>query len=187
MFPSSFIINQYWTVKWCAASGELQHSLHTGYILVPSLTQSQLLEPSIPAVRGVWPPRELQAVGVCNHEWQRDALRESRILWEQDTGWKGFLAFHALFWDVLFVFSPAPGPMQETVKDFWRMIWQENSASVVMVTNLVEVGRVRCPCQCAKPDQGWVWHRAAAQESSAAKCLLHPAGREWIQPLWGFL
>uniref|UniRef100_A0A8C8BUM9 protein-tyrosine-phosphatase n=1 Tax=Otus sunia TaxID=257818 RepID=A0A8C8BUM9_9STRI len=43
-----------------------------------------------------------------------------------------------------FVFSPAPGPMQETVKDFWRMIWQENSASVVMVTNLVEVGRVKC-------------------------------------------
>ncbi|NWV00409.1 PTPRT phosphatase, partial [Upupa epops] len=44
----------------------------------------------------------------------------------------------------LFVFSLAPGPMQETVKDFWRMIWQENSASVVMVTNLVEVGRVKC-------------------------------------------
>uniref|UniRef100_A0A8C5R8W7 protein-tyrosine-phosphatase n=1 Tax=Leptobrachium leishanense TaxID=445787 RepID=A0A8C5R8W7_9ANUR len=36
------------------------------------------------------------------------------------------------------------GPMQETVKDFWRMVWQENSISVVMVTNLVEVGRVKC-------------------------------------------
>ncbi|XP_077434554.1 receptor-type tyrosine-protein phosphatase T isoform X2 [Vanacampus margaritifer] len=36
------------------------------------------------------------------------------------------------------------GPMQETVRDFWRMVWQEKSASIVMVTNLVEVGRVKC-------------------------------------------
>lgn len=34
------------------------------------------------------------------------------------------------------------GPVHETVYDFWRMIWQEQSACVVMVTNLVEVGRV---------------------------------------------
>uniref|UniRef100_A0A8C4KLR9 protein-tyrosine-phosphatase n=1 Tax=Dromaius novaehollandiae TaxID=8790 RepID=A0A8C4KLR9_DRONO len=35
-------------------------------------------------------------------------------------------------------------PVHETVYDFWRMIWQEQSACVVMVTNLVEVGRVKC-------------------------------------------
>uniref|UniRef100_A0A671W9B7 protein-tyrosine-phosphatase n=1 Tax=Sparus aurata TaxID=8175 RepID=A0A671W9B7_SPAAU len=34
--------------------------------------------------------------------------------------------------------------VSETVRDFWRMVWQENSASIVMVTNLVEVGRVKC-------------------------------------------
>eukprot|EP00073_Rattus_norvegicus_P049489 XP_017451804.1 PREDICTED: receptor-type tyrosine-protein phosphatase mu isoform X9 [Rattus norvegicus] len=36
------------------------------------------------------------------------------------------------------------GPMQETVYDFWRMVWYENTASIIMVTNLVEVGRVKC-------------------------------------------
>uniref|UniRef100_A0A3Q3JGF3 protein-tyrosine-phosphatase n=1 Tax=Monopterus albus TaxID=43700 RepID=A0A3Q3JGF3_MONAL len=35
-------------------------------------------------------------------------------------------------------------PMQETMYDFWLMVWQENTAAIVMVTNLVEVGRVKC-------------------------------------------
>lgn len=39
-----------------------------------------------------------------------------------------------------------PGPMQETIYDFWRMVWYENTASIIMVTNLVEVGRVSQPC-----------------------------------------
>lgn len=35
--------------------------------------------------------------------------------------------------------------MEETLYDFWRMVWQENCFSIVMITKLVEVGRVRAP------------------------------------------
>uniref|UniRef100_A0A672HT86 protein-tyrosine-phosphatase n=1 Tax=Salarias fasciatus TaxID=181472 RepID=A0A672HT86_SALFA len=47
-------------------------------------------------------------------------------------------------------------PKQETLYDFWRMVWQENCFSIVMITKLVEVGRVSCalssppPVKCCK-------------------------------------
>uniref|UniRef100_A0A8C1J310 protein-tyrosine-phosphatase n=1 Tax=Cyprinus carpio TaxID=7962 RepID=A0A8C1J310_CYPCA len=33
-------------------------------------------------------------------------------------------------------------PKQDMIYDFWRMVWQENCYSIVMITKLVEVGRV---------------------------------------------
>lgn len=36
------------------------------------------------------------------------------------------------------------GPLQTTVKDFWRMIWQENIAIIVMTTNIRETGMMKC-------------------------------------------
>ncbi|RXM93553.1 Receptor-type tyrosine-protein phosphatase U [Acipenser ruthenus] len=41
-------------------------------------------------------------------------------------------------------FIATQGPKQESVYDFWRMVWQENCFSIVMITKLVEVGRVKC-------------------------------------------
>lgn len=157
----------------------LNYRVTIGCIRVPSLIHDCLLEPSpvftiqpsplVPGCQNLTYPlrgsvsslQELQAVRVCNLESRRDALkgrvgsRGNRAIAGEQL--KRVAGIRYALLRCPFDFSSAPGPMQETVKDFWRMIWQENSASVVMVTNLVEVGRVRIPLsQRIKPNQRWV-------------------------------
>uniref|UniRef100_I3N386 Protein-tyrosine-phosphatase n=2 Tax=Ictidomys tridecemlineatus TaxID=43179 RepID=I3N386_ICTTR len=41
-------------------------------------------------------------------------------------------------------FIAAQGPLPQTVGDFWRMVWEQQSHTLVMLTNCMESGRVKC-------------------------------------------
>ncbi|XP_065776878.1 receptor-type tyrosine-protein phosphatase H [Muntiacus reevesi] len=41
-------------------------------------------------------------------------------------------------------FIAAQGPLPQTVGDFWRLVWEQQSHTLVMLTNCVESGRVKC-------------------------------------------
>ncbi len=41
-------------------------------------------------------------------------------------------------------FICAQGPLDGTVEDFWRMIWQEKTVVVVMLTRLIELMKIKC-------------------------------------------
>lgn len=40
------------------------------------------------------------------------------------------------------LFCGSSGPKPTTVKDFWRMIWQENIHTIVMLTGIIEGKKV---------------------------------------------
>ena len=58
-----------------------------------------------------------------------------QILYKYSSNWFTQLAVSWLMY--------AAGCNKWTIQDMWRMVWQERSGRIVMVTNLVEKGKVR--------------------------------------------
>lgn len=87
------------------------------------------------SVRVVYPLRRLSKT-VCY--WIGFIMISSWLIWYKLV--KLVLHYVALFF--LFKYYEISGPLDHTINDFWRMVWQENVPVIVMVTELVENGKV---------------------------------------------
>ena len=66
------------------------------------------------------------------------------------------------------------GPLPGTKEDFWNMIWNENTRSVVMLTQLVENGKIKC-------DQYWPFDEAKEQLTNSLEI---EKNKENVTPFW---
>ncbi|XP_030058816.1 receptor-type tyrosine-protein phosphatase epsilon isoform X1 [Microcaecilia unicolor] len=87
-------------------------------------------------------------------------------------------------------FIAAQGPKQETVNDFWKMVWEQRSATIVMLTNLKErterAATNRSPldkCYQYWPDQGcWTYGNIRVSVEDVIVLVDYTVRKFCIQP-----
>ncbi|XP_071952998.1 receptor-type tyrosine-protein phosphatase alpha-like isoform X2 [Antedon mediterranea] len=75
------------------------------------------------------------------------AYDHSRVILTEIEGEPGSDYINACYvdgYDFSNKFIAAQGPKEETVVDFWRMIWEQRSPAIVMLTKTFEKGREKC-------------------------------------------
>ena len=100
--------------------------------------------------RSVSPPAQYKTANLnCNKQKNRYAnvlpFDDSRVKLTQIPGIEGSDYINANFIDGYMkkkAFIATQAPIPDTIPDFWRMIWQENSFTIVMISNEMESGRV---------------------------------------------
>ncbi|XP_025021579.1 receptor-type tyrosine-protein phosphatase epsilon isoform X2 [Python bivittatus] len=79
-------------------------------------------------------------------------------------------------------FIAAQGPKQDTVNDFWRMIWEQKSATIVMLTNVKE--RKEDKCFQYWPDQGcWTYGNIRVSVEDCIVLVDYTIRKFCIQPV----
>ncbi|XP_068113435.1 receptor-type tyrosine-protein phosphatase epsilon isoform X1 [Hyperolius riggenbachi] len=79
-------------------------------------------------------------------------------------------------------FIAAQGPKQDTLNDFWRMIWEQKCATIVMLTNVKE--RKEDKCYQYWPDQGcWIYGNIRVSVEDAIVLVDYTIRKFCIQPV----
>ncbi|XP_037092239.1 tyrosine-protein phosphatase Lar-like [Pollicipes pollicipes] len=79
------------------------------------------------------------------------AYDHSRVVLQSEEGLAGSDYINANFCDGYLkhnAYIATQGPLPETFSDFWRMVWEQRSFTIVMITRLEERARIKC-------DQYW--------------------------------
>ncbi|KHJ96341.1 Protein-tyrosine phosphatase, partial [Oesophagostomum dentatum] len=69
---------------------------------------------------------------------------ETRVVLSWPSGTNDYIHANWVNGDVPKKFICTQGPTENTVEDFWRMIWQEKCKSIVMLCNITECGKKKC-------------------------------------------
>uniref|UniRef100_A0A8B9PNK5 Receptor-type tyrosine-protein phosphatase F n=1 Tax=Apteryx owenii TaxID=8824 RepID=A0A8B9PNK5_APTOW len=134
-----------------AAVGALVHEHYRWLKANDGLKFSQEYESIDPGQQFTWENSNLEVNKPKNRYANVIAYDHSRVILTSIDGVPGSDYINANYIDGYRkqnAYIATQGPLPETLSDFWRMVWEQRTATIVMMTRLEEKSRVKC-------DQYW--------------------------------